>query len=486
MDASPSLPSDAASARVVEPLPRARPPLRQRPALLFLVLGLIFGGAIIAANPPFGGADEPAHFLRAYGMARGEIVPIADAEGRKGIFVPADLATDFNYFSDALYRARADGSTYEAVMSRYFQLRAERRRSGVAAEPVFLLYEGSEAYSPAAYLPYILPAALGRMLGLDFLPLLYLMRIVGLLATTAMAAYAIASARSLQWPLFFIGMLPSALYGRCIVSADGTTLSYALVVIVLCLNVALGQRGRTWERAAWMALCVWAKPPQLAFLALEAMAGPFRSLVSRWRTVAAVIVPGLIVSPLWNVAMSADVAAWRMREGNALPAEHFDPLWKLGFMAEHPLHFPSVLFASLADLPGLGLQLIGILGWLDNPLRPWIYPVLGLLLLALLTDRIGLARGQRAWIAFVALLTAAAYAVAVYLIFFLVWTPIGDAKIAGVQGRYFVVVLPLLAIAASAMINRPALGARILPWAAIAGAVLSGVGSIDAVARTHW
>jgi uncharacterized membrane protein len=351
---------------------------------------------------------------------------------------------------------------------------------------VFLLYEGSEAYSPAAYLPYIVAAALGRVLGLDFLPLLYLMRIAGLLATTGVAAYAIAAARSLQWPLFFIAMLPSALYGRCIVSADGTALSYALMVVVLCLNVALGQRGRTWERAAWMTLCVWAKPPQLAFVALEAMAEPLSRLAARWRTMAAVMVPGLIVAPLWNVAMSADVAAWRMREGTALPAEHFDPLWKLGFLAEHPLHFPKVLFASLADLPVLWRQLIGILGWLDNPLRPWIYPVLTLLLVALLTDQLVLAPAKRAWLALVPLMTAAAYTVAVYLIFFLVWTPIGDATIAGVQGRYFVVVLPLLATAASAVINRPALGAQILPWAAFAGALLSAVGSIDAVARSHW
>src|SRR3546814_21087645 len=85
------------------------------------------------------------------------------------------------------------------------------------------------------------------------------------------------------------------------------------------------------------------------------------------------------------------MAAWRMARGTGLPLEQFDPIWKLGFLVEHPLHFPRMLLASLPRQAGtLWQQLIGVLGWLDAPLRPWVYPVLGLFLVALSLERMDL------------------------------------------------------------------------------------------------
>jgi hypothetical protein len=60
-----------------------------RPALIFFLLSIFFGVAISIMTPPLRGPDESAHFLRAYGIARGDIVPsIRDQESRKGIFLP--------------------------------------------------------------------------------------------------------------------------------------------------------------------------------------------------------------------------------------------------------------------------------------------------------------------------------------------------------------------------------------------------------------
>jgi hypothetical protein len=60
---------------------------------------------------------------------------------------------------------------------------------------VFAPFAGTEGYNPVAYLPYIVAAAIGRRLGLDFPGMLLLMRAFGLLAFTAAAAYAIAVTR---------------------------------------------------------------------------------------------------------------------------------------------------------------------------------------------------------------------------------------------------------------------------------------------------
>lgn len=39
----------------------------------FLILALFFGGLIIALTPPLWGADEAAHFFRAYQISEGEL-----------------------------------------------------------------------------------------------------------------------------------------------------------------------------------------------------------------------------------------------------------------------------------------------------------------------------------------------------------------------------------------------------------------------------
>jgi Predicted membrane protein (DUF2142) len=64
-----------------------------------------------------------------------------------------------------------------------------------AQTPVFAPFAGTEGYSPVAYAPYILTAVIGRLFSLDLPELLFLMRFLGLVVFTAVAAYAIATGR---------------------------------------------------------------------------------------------------------------------------------------------------------------------------------------------------------------------------------------------------------------------------------------------------
>ena len=46
--------------------------------------------------------------------------------------------------------------------------------------------------------------------------------------------------------------------------------------------------------------------------------------------------------------VSADIAVWRLQVEEFHPPEHFDPLWKLGYMWEHPFHFPLAAWNALS------------------------------------------------------------------------------------------------------------------------------------------
>ena len=300
-----------------------------------------------------------------------------------------------------------------------------------------------------------------------------------------MAAYAITLAPTLNWAFVLVAMLPVAIYNRSVLSADGAALSFALVITALCFR-ASEQPGRPWARAVWMTLCTLSKQPQIVFVLLELIVGHVPGLRRRWRELALVVVPSLVLSPLWIVAVSADVAAWRLLEAETQSREQFDPLWKLVYMWEHPLHFPLAMWTALTVWGDrLWLELIGILGWQDILLPAWIYLVLSVVLPLVVLQKLDLDHAARARVAVVTGLTVVAYIVAVYLIFFVTYTPVDIDHVRGVQGRYFVIALPIAAIFLASIVNL-GLPRGLLATAAITGSFISGIASFNALLEAHW
>src|SRR5258705_7367823 len=85
--------------------PSALSPIERRfgswPAIVFALLSLFFGSAIIVANPPLRGPDEISHFLRIYSYSRGELRPPAEIDGRKGVFVERALYDRLYFFKNS-------------------------------------------------------------------------------------------------------------------------------------------------------------------------------------------------------------------------------------------------------------------------------------------------------------------------------------------------------------------------------------------------
>jgi hypothetical protein len=153
-------------------------------------------------------------------------------------------------------------------------------------------------------------------------------------------------------------MLPVSLYNRTVLSADGAALSYVLAITALCFSAAARKCavGQVWGRSLWMTLCALSKQPQIIFVLLELMVYRLKELPRRWRSLAIVVLPGLILSPLWVVAVSADIAIWRLLEERGDSSEQFDPVWKLLYMWDHPSHFPLAAWSALS-------------GWADRSAR---------------------------------------------------------------------------------------------------------------------
>lgn len=440
----------------------------------------MFGLLIAALTPPLRGPDETAHFLRAYGLAQGDIVPATtDADGRKGLVLPARILRDFSYFEQVRVSEKNAAFSYRRVVRDYLA-----RADLPAPVAAFVRYEGSEGYSPAAYLPQVVGAWIADRLGLGFLGTFYLMRLTGLIGITAIIAAAVARAGPLGWAFCAIALLPSALYGRAVVSADGMAFATALMGAAFFLRLLRRADEPPAMRGLWLVLSVLTKPPNIVFVLPELMRRP---LARHLRTAVLVVLPAIAAAGLWAHLGSADVAAWRLADLYGLDARQFEPAAKIALMLSDPLAFPRSLAGTLAaaEPDELWTQAIGVLGLFDTVLTPLAYPFITVLMVFSLFARLGLdAAGRRQAIA-VALVTVVTYALAIATIFYLVWTPIGSPDIWGIQGRYFVPVMAFAAIALAALVDRAP-----PPWLtatfALASAGLSGVASIDAIIRADW
>src|SRR3546814_17408689 len=76
-----------------------------------------------------------AHFLRAWGIAHGEILPSTEVGGRKGLYLPADLHDDFAFFEAARRRFGAERFSYREVLRDYMH-RPPDHAAGDAGPPV--------------------------------------------------------------------------------------------------------------------------------------------------------------------------------------------------------------------------------------------------------------------------------------------------------------------------------------------------------------
>jgi uncharacterized membrane protein len=459
------------------------------PTTIFVALSLVFGIATALMVPPLRGPDEIAHFLRIYSYARGELIATVEVDGRKGLFVERNLHNQLQFFKGAgewFVAARDQGVRYRQIMAAYDDPR------GVIAEgpdeaAVFMPFAGTEGYNPVAYIPYIAAAAIGHVAKLEFPHLLFLMRFFGIVAFTAVAAYAIAVTPVLRWAFVLIALLPVSLYNRSVLSADGAALSTAMLITAICLAAAHGFGAeRLWRRSLWMTFCALSKQPQIVFVLLELMVYRLKELPRRWRQIGIVLLPACVLSPLWVVAVSAEIAAWRLQWEEYHPPEHFNPIWKLIYMWEHPTHFPMATWRAIMGWGDrLWQELIGILGWQDVMLPSWTYLLLTVLLVLVPLQKLQLDGATRARVAIIAGLTVLSYVVLVYLIFFVTYTPLDIDHVRGVQGRYFAIALPAAAICVAAAVNFE-LPHGLPAVIAVAGSMISGIATFEALYRAHW
>jgi hypothetical protein len=449
------------------------------PLCLFLAL----------AVPPGEVPDEPAHAARADSLRHGEVLGHRHGDIAVGgatvaaAGVTADrtlVATTFSLTPGPLAGKHMTRARWEAL-----------GRLPWDARPGFVYAPNTAVYVPVFYLPAALGLELGRLAGGGPLRALLRARLVNAVTFLGLGALALGLARAGRGLLFLTLSLPMTVWLAGSVSPDGLLIATAALAAAALTRTGDGARWPVGLAAAGIALMGAAKPCYLP-MALALLAAPDRlgrPWLDRRRLlfVVAVALPGLA----W-AAVAALLVAVPFTRAPYLPG----PLWpgdparvfastdvgaQLLVLARGPWRLLTLPVASLwGGLRVQAMMTAGVLGTLDLVLPSLWYQAAGLAALAAAgADWLRGAECGRGvgWAGAAAIALGVAGSVqAIYLLQYLSWTPVGATLIEGVQGRYFLPLLPFVGVALAA--------SRRAPWpraAALAGVLPVLLAAFDTV-----
>ena len=431
--------------------------------LALVVFTLVLGAAgsipLVFLTPPFQVPDEVQHFYRAYELSEfriGAQVQNGQAGGTLPDSLPL-LVRSSVYSADGIYYA-----AQPAPLGKTLSL------ASIPLDPLhaqFVAFPGSAFYSPLPYVPQLVGIAFGRIFRFPPLDLLYLGRLFNCLAALALLGLAVYVLPSGEELIILIGHLPMSQFLYASMSPDAAVIACALLFTALSLAAAARGRWLPWELAvavATAAVFCSVKPVYAPLLLTGLVPSLFSSL--RFRdTIRSYAI--LIAVPL------GFTAAWMLfaRSAMTTPLSGAHPSLQIRLVLHHPAVFLQALSHTLANggIKTLSLETIGVFGWLTVPLHPkliYLAPLAGFVVLCALGIRVTTHRSVARALCYFALAFASAILVMGALYF--MWSRVGQPSIAGVQGRYFIPVLILFALAVVEVV--PARRPSVRPWHSLA------------------
>lgn len=417
-------------------------------ALLFLAYGTVGTVLLSLAVPPLQTPDEPMHAMRAAHVADGKIFgEVFDMPTGDGRTFPANGA----HVDPALVAAMHPFST--------LMFHPERRATPGMWQPPFTWSPGrvqthviTAMYPPMLYVPQAATIRVGRAAGWGVLDTLTRARIMNGICAVALSALAISLSGGAAVWLFAVLTLPMSLSGMSTMGPDALLLACSALVAALAWRGLRGMESRRTLAVivALLVLVITTRPAYVG-LALVPLALGFAPWRARLAGAAIVLGAGIGWSAVMSVIGAPNVGAFQGANPGA----------QIALLLSEPWRILAVARDTLAHMwAGYAYSFLGVLGWLDTLLPQSFYRnatiLLGVAAAAMLLAppaRIAW-RGGPAWIVGSVLASLGG----IFGILYLTWSPVGGPVVQGVQGRYFLPLAMLLAVAV------PTLGtARLAP-----------------------
>ncbi len=349
-----------------------------KPENFFLIFCLFFGLMFAIINPPFQAPDEPEHMYKMYGFTEFS-ASFKVLNNYPGQILPTNLTSMGKQYKRLIFCNDKKTSKEEILKSLSVPL--EKKKTAFSAF-------GGTSYTPVSYFPQFIVLWFMKLININPLWMMYVLRICSLCVYLALMYTAIRLTPIKKWLFVIIALLPMSLYLAGAVSTDALTLGLCFIFIAYTLRIALDERHTKLTKKDYIifgvlisliTICKFAYLP-LIFMYFMIPKEKFESQKIRhiyfWTLLGINIIYVLIfVLSVIHITKGLN-SFW-----NYTPKSQLE---LLKFIFTHPITYLKGVAATTAKLlPEYADTLIGRLGWVDTILPKFVtYSYMFLLALA--------------------------------------------------------------------------------------------------------
>ncbi|NHN91151.1 DUF2142 domain-containing protein [Acetobacter sicerae] len=428
--------------------------------LAYILFALVAVSASILLTPPGQVVDEMPHFARAAFLAEGGVVGHRLSPVASGGLLPCNFNLVYLDFE------RPPSKRIEPGQPNTFTDRPWNE------ELCFVGFPNTVIYAPFTYIPAALTIWGVRHTHMTIIQTSYAVRIMNGFISVLLCAVGIALARRGVLFLTAIASMPMtiALAGSC--SQDGILIGLAVLVagILTRLDRFTGISLKNWVfLSIFFAIFSVSKPPLLMCSMIPAV---FMLRKNKLMALLPAIL-GLISVMAWSRIAIKPVKIQFLPDMGVSDGE------QIHWIMMHVLSVPALIFHTVEkNFFGYIEGGIGVLGWLDVPLPYFYYYLTSFLFFCIFIISFfpfpnRKVVSQEKIVSIATLLCTLAASCLVFLALYVIWTKVGASFVDGVQGRYFLPIVPFLAL----MFPKLKQWAPITPSSAMNRIVIIGFGA---------
>lgn len=397
---------------------------------------IVYSGLMIFfifLNPMGQTPDEYMHFLRAYSISEGKILGIKSDDGYSiGSYLPKGL-----YDKVVL----SDGGICTIDNNIKIENYNKSINKDTVSDKEFYTLNNTLVYPVISYLPQTIGIFIGKLLNMSVFGVFTMGRFLNMIFYGLLSFSSInIIKKKYKLILMFIALLPMSFYLGTSLSTDSILIGLSLLYIALCFSeTELKERKniRIWMYSVGilMSLC---KFTYLPIILLHWLTDKNHKKNIKKGILFDVICISIV--GLWNLFVMLNVESIS-NDQNIIPLE------QVKFILMHPVRYIfTILYTIYYNFYDYILQL-NTIGWLTHTLKLLVpFTILLFIVYSFVKtseeDREKLKSGELAIIAVSIIGTI----IFIFTALYLTWTPVGYKMISGVQGRYFIPVIPIMMI----------------------------------------
>lgn len=394
---------------------------------VFLIIALLFGSILTFVSAPLAKYDEHAHFWRTYEIASGHIISNMSNE------LPTSVS-----------RMIIDENGQFHINDIDYKSTQEKLEMDLNPEDTTPLAVGATASnSPLSYIPQLIGTIIGKMLNLNPVIIVYLGRLANLIAFTALIYISIKLMPKKKWKqlIAIIGIFPMTLNIAASYSPDATIIAVAIFMLSYVLHIKY-EREKVGIKegivlgitSMILAICKIVYFPMLLlfFLIPKEKFANKKARILSFTVMLIILIGGNL---LWK-SLPQNPGEIAIRTSGTE---------QLYYAMSNPMRDLGILSKTLIELtPQYLVEMTG--GWNTPNIISIIFLIMFIVMMLIKDeDEKKLEKNDKIILGLICLLEL----FLIFVGFYVTWTRAHWEIIEGIQGRYLLPILPLIAVLGS-------------------------------------